>query len=92
MTKEIVAAVAKKMSDCDLMTVGQALQAELESSINRGESATQAHIGKIELAAACSEELWARGYENGRKRDGSDLYKDVCVEDGIRYSFSVRMF
>lgn len=92
MTNEIIANVAAKMYDFDLMRVSRVLEAELVASIKIGERGTQAHIGRIELASACSRELWSRGYEKGRKRDGSDIPHLVCVEDGIRYQNAVMCY
>ena len=92
MTKEIIASVAKRMSDYDLIEVGRSLETELTAAMASGVSGTQAHIGMIEMASACSAELWLRGYERGAKRDGSDLPKLVSVEDGARHSISVICF
>lgn len=84
------------MADIDLMRVARALNADIIAHMASGQPSSQAHIGMIEMANACSFVLVERGYHAGAKVDGSDLPVDVQYETvcGIRHklSFAIRVF
>jgi hypothetical protein len=84
--------VARTMTVTQLIHVNKVLNAELESAMLAGTRGTQAHIGMLEMAQACADELDARGYLHGRKADGSDLPRDISWIDGVKLSNAIRCF
>ena len=83
MTNTNVKSVAQTMGTRDLLHVARALNAEVEGAMLAGVTGTQAHMGMIELAQACGDELVARGYVGGVPADGSNLPVLVQWEDGV---------
>lgn len=71
-----------------LQHVRAALETELATACRDGVKMTQAHVGKIELMEACATELDKRGW----LQIEPPPYVDICHEDGIRTSTSVRVF
>ena len=70
----------------ELQHARRALEAEAIDWCMAGVN-TQAMVGKIELLTAIGSELDARG-----ALLPDVAYRDVCAEDGIRYSMQVRVF
>lgn len=70
----------------ELQHARRVLEAEAIAWCSTGVN-TQALVGKIELMTAIGAELDARG-----ELLPEAAYRDVCMEDGIRYSMQVRVF
>lgn len=81
--------VARGMSDCALLHVSGALNAQIEQAMRDGINGTHAHAGMIEMAQACADELVDRRHVKGSRGPG---WHDVQWEDGVRLSFSIRVF
>lgn len=79
--------VTSRMGSRDLQHVRRTLERELADAMAAGETGTQAHAGKLEMLAACGAELDRRGHLLP-----PPAFRDVCVEDGIRYPMQVRVF
>jgi hypothetical protein len=78
--------VAKKMNSAALRHVRATTEAEAIARIAAGESSI-AILGLIELATACGLELDARG-----DRLPPPPWVETNMEDGIRYSVTMRVF
>lgn len=83
---------ASSMNTADLLHVARAIEADLVAAIAAGVRGTQAHVGCLEMLAACGAELDRRGIERGTARDGADLPVLVDTEDGVRYAVAVLVF
>lgn len=71
----------------DLQHVRRVLEAELLAACASGVMGTQAHAGQLEMLQAIGEELDRRG-----ALFPAPPFVDVCHEDGIRSSVTVRVF
>ncbi len=96
MTNSNTARAAAALDTDTLRHIARTLNAELEADMLAGVRGTQAHIGRIELATACANELLARG--DGPKPAVVDVPHLVAYErvDGdataLRLSFGVMCF
>ena len=60
MTNLNVTRTARNMSTLDLARAARALETDLAVAIARGDCGTRAHVGMLEMLAACGSELARR--------------------------------
>lgn len=60
MNNAAAAAVARTMTSANLRRVMLAIETEMADQMARDVTATQAHLGQLELMRACGDELTAR--------------------------------
>lgn len=80
-------AVASAAESHVLRHVRRALESELIAFCATGQRGTQAHVGRLELLAAVGAEL-----DHRSALHEPPPYVDLCVENGVRLSFQIRVF
>lgn len=87
---------AKSMTNSQLAHVAKTLADEILQHIANGGSGkvSQAWAGRLEIHQACCTELFSRGLTEGSDMDWwkRSAPVDICHEDGIRSSVTVRVF
>lgn len=87
MATETLRAAVAKFGSYERRHVRTVLEAEMIAACERGESGTQAHVGQLEMLAGVGAELDRRS-----ALIPPPPFVEVNRENGVRLSFSVRVF